>query len=130
MARNAAVRLTDSSPETPAASPPRKTRKVSPGSSAERMLVLLVRPMSGRELAQHLDVSRERIRQLVLRHMAQGRVRIGDESNLLFIVARHDDPSLLLMGSEVRILSALPDAEWTHPGAVARAAGMRIQRTT
>ena len=51
----------------------------------------------------------QRGHQLIVRLHAQGRVRLSDRGKILHIVARSDDPSLLLTHDEERILSALPD---------------------
>jgi Mn-dependent DtxR family transcriptional regulator len=86
------------------------------GSTAERLLNLLDRPMRGVELVERLGVTPQRVHQLVMRLHAQGRVRLGDSGNILHIVARSDDPALLLTHDEERILSALPgDAATTVP---------------
>jgi DNA-binding MarR family transcriptional regulator len=65
--------------------------------------------MRGVELVERLGVTPQRVHQLIVRLHAQGRVRLGDRGDILHIVARSDDPSLLLTHDEERILSALPD---------------------
>jgi DNA-binding MarR family transcriptional regulator len=79
------------------------------GSTAERLLAMLDRPRMGKELAERLGVTTQRIRQLVVRLYAQGRLRLGDQAKVLHIVARADDLSILLTCDEERLLSALPD---------------------
>lgn len=83
--------------------------KVVPGSSADRLLKALDRPMRGTELTALLGVSVQRVHQLVVRLLAQDKIRIGDSSHILHIVARANDPSVLLTRDEERVLSALPD---------------------
>src|SRR6266516_7187587 len=46
----------------------------SPGPGAQRLLELLDRPMRGSEIAEKLGVSHQRVRQLVIKLHAQGRV--------------------------------------------------------
>ena len=79
------------------------------GSTAERLLDALDQPMRGAELADCLGVTKQRVHQLVVRLHAQGRLRLGDRGSVLLVVARSDDPSVLLTRDEERILSALPD---------------------
>ncbi len=100
-----------------------------PGSTAERLLNMLARPMRGAELVECLGVTPQRIRQLVVRLHAQGRVKLGDRANILHIVARSDDPSLLLGQDEERILSALPDDDVTTVPRLAAGSRMESART-
>ncbi len=83
--------------------------KLVPGSTAERLLDALDRPMRGKDLTGLLGVSPQRVHQIVVRLLAQDRVRIGDQAHVLHIVARSDDSSVLLTRDEARVLSALPD---------------------
>src|SRR3954451_2205543 len=85
------------------------------GPAGQRLLDLLHRPMRGHEIAGHLDVSPQRVRQLVVRLMALGRLRVGDPSRVTLIVARPEDRSVLLSYPEERILSSLPQTEETQP---------------
>ena len=94
------------------------------GSTADRLLNTLDRPMRGVELVDCLGVTRQRVHQLIVRLHAQGRVRLGDQEKILHIVARSDDPSLLLTHEEERILSALPDEAATTIPRLATAAHM------
>lgn len=94
------------------------------GSTAERLLNTLDRPMRGVEMVKRFGVTRQRVHQLIVRLHAQGRVRLGDRGNILHMVARSDDPSLLLTQVEERILSALPDAVATTVPRLAAAAHM------
>src|SRR3954451_20479002 len=91
------------------------------GPAGQRLLDLLHRPMRGHEIAGHLDVSPQRVRQLVVELMAIGRVRVGDPSRVTLIVARSEDRSVLLSYPEERILSSLPQTEETTASSVAGA---------
>jgi predicted transcriptional regulator len=96
----------------PESSPRRRGRrsgKIVPGSTADRLLELLDQPKRGSELADRLNVSPQCIHQLIVRHHAHGRLKLGDPDHVMHIVARPDDPSVLLTQGEERVLSALPD---------------------
>jgi DNA-binding MarR family transcriptional regulator len=82
-----------------------------PNTAATRLLQILDRPMRGRELAKALGVTRQRVHQIVVRELATGRLRCGDPGSPLLIVARADDPSLLLDAAEEQALSALAATE-------------------
>lgn len=94
------------------------------GPAGQRLLDLLDRPMSGEELATRLNVTQQRVRQLVLKLLAMRKVRVGDPKRKLLIVARREDPSVLLSYPEERVLSSLPQAEETTPSLVAAALSM------
>lgn len=98
------------------------------GSTAERLLAALDRPRRGSELVERLGVTPQRVHQLVVRLHAQDRVRLGDHGSILHIVARRDDPSLLLTRDEARILSALPDDAETTAAKLAAGARMMPAR--
>jgi DNA-binding MarR family transcriptional regulator len=98
-----------------------------PGSAAERLLATLVRPMSGKELAQQLGVTRQRVLQLVVRFYAEEKVRFGDPERPLQIVARNDDQSVLLTRDEERLLSALPEEASTTAAKLKAAVSMPAQ---
>ncbi len=100
------------------------------GSAAERLLNTLDRPMRGVELVERLGVTPQRVHQLIVRLHAQGRVRLGDSGNILHIVARSDDPALLLTHDEERILSALPDEAATTVARLAAGTRMLSARAT
>ena len=100
------------------------------GSAAERLLNTLDRPMRGVELVERLGVTPQRVHQIIVRLHGQGRVRLGDRGNILHIVARSDDPSLLLTQDEERILSALPDDAATTVPRLAAGAHMPSARAT
>jgi len=78
-----------------------------PGPGARRLLKLLDRPMRGSEIAERLGVSRQRVRQLVIKLHAQGRVRFGDPESPFWIVMRVGNKSSLLSRDEERVLSAI-----------------------
>lgn len=100
----------------------------SPGSGAERLLDALDRPMRGADLADRLGVSIQRIRQLVVKSLAHGRLRVGDEEKVLEIVARIDDPTILLSRDEVRILSVVPVDYATSAAKIEAAAAISVER--
>jgi DNA-binding PadR family transcriptional regulator len=78
------------------------------GSSANRLLDLLDRPKRGRALAAELGLTLERVRQLVIKLHAQGRVVLGDPDHPSWVIKRADDESPILSRDEERMLSALP----------------------
>ncbi len=98
------------------------------GAAAERLPNTLDRPMRGVELVERLGVTPQRVHQLIVRLHAQGRVRLSDQGKILHIVARSDDPSLLLTHDEERILSALPDEAATTVPRLAAGARMLSAR--
>ena len=139
--RRASVRsdwiLTDEgrvSVEEPGDEPPADHRRPSGpaqlGGSGERLLDLLDRPMTGREIARALRVSRERVRQLVVKLMALGRARVGDPDRVTLIVARAEDPSLLLPYAAERVLSSLHPDEATLASYVASDLGKTLAEVT
>jgi DNA-binding IclR family transcriptional regulator len=103
---------------------PRSRMEVGP--AGERLLDLLTHPLRGHEIARQLNVSRERVRQLIVRLMALGRVRVGDLDRVTLIVARHGDPSVLLSYAGERVLSSLPQTEETTASYVASDLGMPL----
>jgi len=80
----------------------------SPGPGAQRLLELLDRPMRGSEIAEKLGVSHQRVRQLVIKLHAQGRVSFGDPETPFWIVMRAGDKTRLLSRHQERVLSAIP----------------------
>ena len=84
------------------------------GSTAERLLDALDRPMRGAELAELLGVTKQRVHQLVVKLHAQGRLKLDDQGKIFHIVARSDDPTFLLNRHEERLLSVLPNEEPTN----------------
>ncbi len=99
------------------------------GSAAEGLLVALDRPRRGAELLDLLAVTRQRLHQLIVRFHAEGRLRIGDPVKILHIVARSDDPSVLLSRDEERVLSAVPEETSTTQTRLAAAVGANRKRT-
>ncbi len=79
------------------------------GSSAARILQVLDRPMRISEMAARIGVSQVRVRQLTVKLLASGRLRTVDGAKALRLVARIDDPTILLTRDEERALSAMPD---------------------
>src|ERR1700730_8105899 len=86
---------------------PRRNRGA-PGASGLRLLALLDRPMRGREIAEKLEITVQRVHQLVIRLHAQGYVSIGDQENILWMVMRAGDKTHLLSRDQERVLSAIP----------------------
>ena len=81
-----------------------------PGPGARRLLEVLDGPMRGSELAEKLGVTLQRIHQLVVKLHAQRLVKLGDLENILEVVSRNKDKTVLLSRGEARVLSAIPDA--------------------
>ena len=88
--------------------PDRPRRTQGPGPSSQRLLDLLDRPMTGSVIAEKLGVTRQRVRQLIVRLHALGRIAFGDPDDPFWIVMRAEDKSLVLSYDEERVLSALP----------------------
>lgn len=99
-----------------------------PGSTAERLLDALSRPMRGAELFERLGVTRQRVHQLVVKLHAQGRLKLADQGKPLHVVARSDDPTILLTREEERLLSVLPDKEPTSVSKITVATGWAAAR--
>jgi DNA-binding MarR family transcriptional regulator len=95
----------------------RQLKKVGP--AGERLLSILDHPMRGDELARRLNVTRQRVHQLMVKLMALGRLRVGDPDRATLIVARHDDRSVLLSYKAERVLSSLPRTDETIASYVA-----------
>ena len=79
-----------------------------PGPGGRRLLELLDRPMHGNEIAERLEVSHQRVRQLVIKLHVQGRVTFGDLKKPFWIIRRADDRALLLSRDQERVLSVIP----------------------
>jgi Mn-dependent DtxR family transcriptional regulator len=79
-----------------------------PGPGALRLLQLLDRPMRGSDIAEELGLSHQRVRQLVIKLHAQGRVSFGDPDKPFWIVMRAGDKTPLLSRDEEHVLSAIP----------------------
>ncbi len=64
--------------------------------------------MREREIAEDLGVTHQRVRQLVIKLHAQGRVSFGDPETPFWIVMRAGDKTRLLSRDQERVLSAIP----------------------
>jgi Mn-dependent DtxR family transcriptional regulator len=84
------------------------------GSSGQRLLNLLDRPMRGNQIAEKLGVSRQRVRQLIIKLHAQGYVTFGDEEKPFWIIRRTDDRTTLLSRAEEHVLSTIPREYMTN----------------
>jgi DNA-binding MarR family transcriptional regulator len=98
------------------------------GSTAQRLLDALDRPMTGRELVERLGVTKQRVHELVVRLCAQGRLKLGDRTKVLHIVARSGDRSVLLTRDEERALSRFPDEDTTSAAKLATRTHMPAER--
>ena len=78
------------------------------GAGGRRLLALLDRPMRGREIAEKLGVTHQRVRQLVVKLHAQGYVSFCDQVNAFWMVMRAGDKTRFLSRDEERVLSAIP----------------------
>ena len=74
---------------------PRRNSGV-PGPGARRLLEVLDRPMRGREIADRLEVTLQRVQQLAIKLHAQGRVTFGDPESPLWIIMRAGDKNPFL----------------------------------
>lgn len=93
-----------------------------PGSTDDRLLQSLDQPKRASELVDCLNVSPQRIHQLIIKHHSHGRLKLGDPQCVMHIVAHSDDPSDLLTREEERVLSALSDDAPAHATSIAAAA--------
>jgi predicted transcriptional regulator len=64
--------------------------------------------MKGNEIVEKLGVTHQRVRQLLIKLHAQGRVAFGDLENPFWIVMRASDKTPLLSPDEEHVLSAIP----------------------
>ena len=64
--------------------------------------------MKGNEIVEKLGVTHQRVRQLLIKLHAQGRVAFGDPENPFWLVTRTSDKTPLLSYEEERVLSAIP----------------------
>jgi Mn-dependent DtxR family transcriptional regulator len=89
--------------------PDRKRRqRRTPGRGGERLLQALEHPMRCDELAARLGVTKQRIYQLAVKLYAGGYIRLGDENKPLHVIARRDDPTLLLSREQEHVLAVMP----------------------
>ncbi len=84
---------------------PAEKRPVTP--AEQRLLNVLSRPATFKELALSLGVTHQRVRQLVDRLVAKKLIKISDKASVNTVVARIDDPTVLLSELQARALSAL-----------------------
>jgi DNA-binding MarR family transcriptional regulator len=95
----------------PAKPPPAAARQRRPRTApaVDRAWALLDRPMSARELSQRQGVTPQCAMHQIVTLAVEGRIRIADPANLGLLVARSDDPSVLLTEAQAKLLSALPE---------------------
>jgi predicted transcriptional regulator len=98
------------------------------GRSARRLLQLLHRPRHSSELAEGLGLSRQRIRQLLVKLHAQGRIKFADEE-LTQMVSRTGDTTPLLPRHEGCVLSVMPSEYSTNVTRIRLAAGLTEKQT-
>jgi Mn-dependent DtxR family transcriptional regulator len=84
--------------------------------------------MRGREIAEELGLSHQRVRQLVIKLHAQGRVSFGDPDMPFWIVTRAGDKTRLLSRDEEHVLSAIP-REYATDATKIRLAARMSERT-
>jgi DNA-binding MarR family transcriptional regulator len=106
-----------------------RSSSILPTASEARLLALLDRPRHGSSMPALLGVTRERVRQLLVRLLDKGLIRAADARQPTFLVALQGDPSPLLRQDQERVLSSLPQSALATLGKIAGAAGMRIPRT-
>jgi Mn-dependent DtxR family transcriptional regulator len=102
------------------------------GPGARRLLEVLDRPMRGREIAEKLGVTYQRVHQLTIRLYSQGRVTFGNPENPLWIVMRTGNKTPFLSRDEERVLSAIPPEYATNATKIKLAARMsenKVQQT-
>lgn len=107
----------------------RKSGEVVAGSASDGLLRLLDRPRHGQEVLEHLGISRQRLHQLIIRFHAEKRLRFGDPSYITHVLARSDDPSVLLTRREERLISAMTQGVATTTPRLAAITSMSGQRT-
>ena len=84
------------------------------GSSATRLLALLDQPRHGAETPPALlGVTPQRIYQLVVTLSAHGLIRSADPRFPVFVLARNDDPAILLRPDQQRCCRRFPPAQAT-----------------
>jgi DNA-binding IclR family transcriptional regulator len=109
--------------------PDRKRRNSKdPGASARRLLKALDSPMHVADLAERLDLTRQRVHQLAVKLHAFGLVRFSDQGRRFSLIARKDDPTELLSKDEERILSAVSVEYPTSTSRIRSAARLTTER--
>jgi DNA-binding IclR family transcriptional regulator len=86
----------------------KRRRRGTPGSGGVRLLQALERPMRCDELAARLGVTKQRVYQLAVKLYADGYIRLSDEKKPLHVIARRNDPTLLLSWEQEHVLSIMP----------------------
>src|SRR5258708_30516681 len=84
--------------------------------------------MRGSEIAEELGLSHQRVRQLVIKLHAQGRVSFGDPDKPFWIMMRAGDKTPLLSRDEEHVLSAIP-REYATDATKIRLAARMPERT-
>jgi len=102
---------------------PRRKRGA-PRGSGWRLLALLNRPRRGKEIAEKLGLSPQRVHQLVVKLHARGYLSVADPEHPLWLVMRAGDKTRLLSRKEERVLSAVPRAYVTDATKIRLAVGM------
>ena len=82
-------------------------RRGTPGSGGERLLQALERPMRCDELATRLGITKQRVYQLAVKLYADGYIRLSDEKKPLHVIARRNDPTVLLSWEQEHVLSVM-----------------------
>src|SRR4051812_29629898 len=95
-----------------------------PRGSGCRLLALLDRPRRGKEIAEKLGLSPQRIHQLVVKLHARGYLSVADPEHPLWLVMRAGDKTRLLSREEERVLSAVPREYETDATKIRFAVGM------
>jgi len=89
--------------------PDRKRRNHgTPGRGGERLLQALEHPMRCDQLAARLGITKQRVYQLAVKLYAHGFIRLGDESKPLHVIARRNDPTVLLSYEQEHVLAVMP----------------------
>ena len=86
----------------------RRRKRGAPRGSGWRLLALLDRPRRGKEIAEKLGLSPQRVHQLVVKLHARGYLSVADPEHPLWLVMRAGDKTRLLSREEERVLSAVP----------------------
>jgi Mn-dependent DtxR family transcriptional regulator len=88
--------------------PDRKRRqRGTPGSGGQRLLQALEHPMRCDQLAARLGITKQRVYQLAVKLYADGLIRLSDEKKPLHVIARRNDPTLLLSREQEHVLSVM-----------------------
>jgi Mn-dependent DtxR family transcriptional regulator/predicted transcriptional regulator len=99
-------------------------KRGAPRGSGWRLLALLDRPRRGKEIAEKLGLSPQRVHQLVVKLHARGYLSVADPEHPLWLVMRAGDKTRLLSREEERVLSAVPREYVTDATKIRLAVGM------